>query len=191
MYSKYKRRKKKVSTKFILCIVVLILVSIGSGYSLWTSKLYINGNIDLKYKEPKLENIDIVTSNSQQIELSATGTWSWLSAASIESSSKFDDDTFGVKATIKNGFGTQTVTLKMTFTNKNASSLTNGKIEIVENSDLAVDSYTVTPTVASQSNGVATIVLSSIKSSTSGTVKYRITYEIDEIKKYMYLIITK
>ena len=191
MISKYKRRRKIISTKFILFVFVLILILIGSSYSLYTSKLYINGNVTLKYKEPKLENIDIVESDGQQLALSASGTWSWISPASIKSSSKFDDDTFGVSATITNGWGTQKVTLTMTFTNKNSSSLINGKIEIAENNGLTATTPTMDSTVASQSNGKVTVVISSISSSTSGTIKYKISYEIDGIVKYMYLIVTK
>ena len=192
MYRKHKARTKKISTKFIIFVFILILILIGSGYSLYTSKLYINGNVTLKYKEPKLENLEIVESNGQQLTLSASGSiLAYISPASIKSSSKFDNDTFGVSATITNGWGTQKVTLTMTFTNKNASSLTNGKIEIAENSGLTASSQTADATVASQSNGNVTVVLSSISSSTSGTIKYRISYEIDGAVKYMYLTITK
>ncbi len=191
MISKYKKRRKKISTKFILFVFVLILILIGSSYSLYTSELYINGNVTLKYKEPKLENIDIVESDGQKLTLSASGTWSWISSASIKSSSKFDDDTFGVSATITNGWGTQKVTLTMTFTNKNSSSLINGKIEIAENNGLTATSKNVDETVASQSNGKVTVVISSVSSSTSGTIKYKISYEIDGTVKYMYLTVTK
>ena len=190
MISKYKRRRKKISTKFILFIFVLILILIGSSYSLYTSKLYINGDVTLKYKEPKLENIEIATSGSQYISLSSSGTW--LLGASISSSSKFDDDTFGVKGTIEySGWSTITLTLKTTFTNKNSSSLTNGKIEVAENSGFTTNGESVDSTVASQANGTVQVKLKSVKSSTSGTIKYKISYEIDGVEKYMYLIITK
>ena len=35
-------------------------MTMGTGYSLWSSKLYINGTVTSDYKEPKLENLDIV-----------------------------------------------------------------------------------------------------------------------------------
>ena len=140
MYSKYKKRRKKVSTKFILFVMILILVLIGSGYSLWSSNLYINGNINLKYKEPKLENIDIVSSSNQLISVSMSGIFSSIS---VKSSNKFDDDTFGVNSTITGGgswFGLS-VTVTMTFTNKNSSSLTNGKVDVIESSGITVNRH--------------------------------------------------
>ena len=190
MYRKHKTRTKKISTKFIILIFILILMLIGSGYSLYTSKLYINGNVALKYKEPKLENIDIVTSDGQYFSIDSSGTI--IVGASISSSSKFDDDTFGVKGTIKyTGWGTLTLTLKTTFTNKNSSSLTNGKIEVVENSGFTTNGESVDPTVASQASGTVQVKLKNVKSGTSGTIKYKISYEIDGTVKYMYLIINK
>ena len=190
MYRKHKARTKKISTKFIIFIFILILMLIGSGYSLYTSKLYINGNVTLKYKEPKLENIDIATSGSQYVSLDSDGTI--IVGASISSSSKFDDDTFGVKGTIKyTGWGTLTLTLKITFTNKNSSSLTNGKIEVAENSGFTTNGESVDPTVASQASGTVQVKLKNVKTGTSETIKYKISYEIDGTVKYMYLIINK
>lgn len=190
MYRKHKARVKKISTKFIIFVFILVLMLIGNGYSLYTSKLYINGNVTLKYKEPKLENIDIATSDGQYISLDADGTI--IVGTSISSSSKFDDDIFGVKGTIKyTGWGTLTLTLKTTFTNKNSSSLTNGKIEVAENSGFTTNGESVDSTVASQARGTVQVKLKNVKTGTSGTIKYKISYEIDGTVKYMYLIINK
>ena len=190
MYRKHKTRRKQISAKFIIFVLILVLMLIGSGYSLYTSNLYINGNVTLKYNEPKLENIEIATSSGQYFSLSSSG--AWFLGASISSSSTFDDDTFGVKGTISySGLSTLTVTLKTTFTNKNSSSLTNGQIEVAENSGFTTNGESVDTTVASQANGTVEIKLKSVTRSTSGTIKYKISYEIDGTVKYMYLIINK
>ena len=62
---------------------------------------------------------------------------------------------------------------------------------MAENSGFTTNGESVDPTVASQANGTVQVKLKSVKSSTSGTIKYKISYEIDGVEKYMYLIITK
>lgn len=193
MQKKYKiKRKHYISVSLVLIVIILLFMTMGTGYSLWSSKLYINGTVTSDYKEPKLENLDIVAqSNDKLIKVKDSY---FINAFSVGDTSKFDDDTFGVKGKVNiSGIAwtKRTLTVTMQFINNNDIALTDGEIENLENSkDLTLKSASVTQTVQSKETSTVTVEISRITASSSGAnLKYRICYKINGVRRYMYLII--
>ena len=193
MRKKYKiKRKHYISVSLVLIVIILLFMTMGTGYSLWSSKLYINGTVTSDYKEPKLENLDIVAqSNDKLIKVKDSY---FINAFSVGDTSKFDDDTFGVKGKVNiSGIAwtKRTLTVTMQFINNNDIALTDGEIENLENSkDLTLKSASVTQTVQSKETSTVTVEISRITASSSGAnLKYRICYKINGVRRYMYLII--
>lgn len=194
MRKKYKiKRKHYISVSLVLIVIILLFMTMGTGYSLWSSKLYINGTVTSDYKEPKLENIDIVTQSNDKL-ITVKDSY-FINAFSVGDTSKFDDDTFGVKGKVNiSGVAVtkRTLTVTMQFINNNDIALTDGVIENLENSkNLTLKSASVTPqTVQSKETSTVTVEISGIAASSSGAnLKYRICYKINGVRRYMYLII--
>lgn len=194
MRKKYKiKRKHYISVSLVLIVIILLFMTMGTGYSLWSSKLYINGTVTSDYKEPKLENLDIVAQSNDKL-ITVKDSY-FINAFSVGDTSKFDDDTFGVKGKVNiSGVAVtkRTLTVTMQFINNNDIALTDGVIENLENSkNLTLKSASVTPqTVQSKETSTVTVEISGIAASSSGAnLKYRICYKINGVRRYMYLII--
>ena len=194
MQKKYKiKRKHYISVSLILIVIILLFMTMGTGYSLWSSKLYINGTVTSDYKEPKLENLDIVAQSNDKL-ITVKDSY-FINAFSVGNTSKFDDDTFGVNGKVNiSGVALtkRTLTVTMQFINNNDIALTDGVIENLENSkNLTLKSASVTPqTVQSKETSTVTVEISGIAASSSGAnLKYRICYKINGVRRYMYLII--
>lgn len=193
MRKKYKiKRKRYISVSLILIVIILLFMTMGTGYSLWTSKLYINGTVTSDYKEPKLENLDIVTQSNDKL-ITVKDSY-FITALSAGDTSKFDDDTFGVNGKVNiSGIAwtKRTLTVTMQFINNNDIALTDGVIENLENSkNLTLKSASVIQTVQSKETSTVTVEVSGITTSSSGAnLKYRICYKINGVRRYMYLII--
>lgn len=145
------------------------------------------------YKEPKLENLDIVAQRNDKL-ITVKDSY-FINAFSVGDTSKFDDDTFGVKGKVNISVLTltkRTLTVTMQFINNNDIALTDGEIENLENSkNLTLKRPSVTPkTVQSKETSTVTVEISEITASSSGAnLKYRICYKINGVRRYMYLII--
>lgn len=193
MRKKYKiKRKHYISVSLVLIVIILLFMTMGTGYSLWSSKLYINGTVTSDYKEPKLENLDIVAQSNDKL-ITVKDSY-FINAFSVGDTSKFDDDTFGVKGKVNiSGIAwtKRTLTVTMQFINNNDIALTDGVIENLENSkDLTLKSASVTQTVQSKETSTVKVEISGIAGSSSGAnLKYRICYKINGVRRYMYLII--
>lgn len=193
MRKKYKiKRKHYISVSLVLIVIILLFMTMGTGYSLWSSKLYINGTVTSDYKEPKLENLDIVAQSDNKL-ITVKDSYI-INALSVGNTSKFDDDTFGVNGEVNiSGIAwtKRTLTVTMQFINNNDIALTDGVIENLENSkDLTLKSASVTQTVQSKETSTVTVEISGIAGSSSGAnLKYRICYKINGVRRYMYLII--
>ena len=193
MRKKYKiKRKHYISVSLVLIVIILLFMTMGTGYSLWSSKLYINGTVTSDYKEPKLENLDIVAQSNDKL-ITVKDSY-FINAFSVGNTSKFDDDTFGVKGKVNiSGIAwtKRTLTVTMQFINNNDIALTDGVIENLENSkDLTLKSASVTQTVQSKETSTVKVEISGIAGSSSGAnLKYRICYKINGVRRYMYLII--
>ena len=136
MRKKYKiKRKHYISVSLVLIVIILLFMTMGTGYSLWSSKLYINGTVTSDYKEPKLENLDIVAQSNDKL-ITVKDSY-FINAFSVGNTSKFDDDTFGVNGEVNiSGIAwtKRTLTVTMQFINNNDIALTDGEIENLENS---------------------------------------------------------
>ena len=194
MQKKYKiKRKHYISVSLVLIVIILLFMTMGTGYSLWSSKLYINGTVTSDYKEPKLENLDIVAQRNDKL-ITVKDSY-FINAFSVGDTSKFDDDTFGVKGKVNISVLTltkRTLTVTMQFINNNDIALTDGEIENLENSkNLTLKRPSVTPkTVQSKETSTVTVEISGIAGSSRGAnLKYRICYKINGVRRYMYLII--
>lgn len=193
MRKKYKiKRKHYISVSLVLIVIILLFMTMGTGYSLWSSKLYINGTVTSDYKEPKLENLDIVAQSNDKL-ITVKDSY-FINAFSVGNTSKFDDDTFGVNGEVNiSGIAwtKRTLTVTMQFINNNDIALTDGEIENLENSkDLTLKSASVTQTVQSKETSTVKVEISGIAGSSSGAnLKYRICYKINGVRRYMYLII--
>ena len=193
MRKKYKiKRKHYISVSLVLIVIILLFMTMGTGYSLWSSKLYINGTVTSNYKEPKLENLDIVAQSDNKL-ITVKDSY-FINALSVGNTSKFDDDTFGVNGEVNiSGIAwtKRTLTVTMQFINNNDIALTDGEIENLENSkDLTLKSASVTQTVQSKETSTVKVEISGIAGSSSGAnLKYRICYKINGVRRYMYLII--
>ena len=192
MRKKYKiKRKHYISVSLVLIVIILLFMTMGTGYSLWSSKLYINGTVTSNYKEPKLENLDIVAQSDNKL-ITVKDSYI-INALSVGNTSKFDDDTFGVNGEVNiSGIAwtKRTLTVTMQFINNNDIALTDGEIENLENSkDLTLKSASVTQTVQSKETSTVKVEISGIAGSSSGAnLKYRICYKINGVRRYMYLI---
>lgn len=193
MRKKYKiKRKHYISVSLVLIVIILLFMTMGTGYSLWTSKLYINGTVTSDYKEPKLENLDIVAQSNNKL-ITVKDSY-FINAFSVGNTSKFDDDTFGVNGKVnivEVALTKRTLTVTMQFINNNDIALTDGEIENLENSkNLTLKSASVTPTVQSKETSTVTVEISGIAAVSIGAnLKYRICYKINGVRRYMYLII--
>ena len=193
MRKKYKiKRKHYISVSLVLIVIILLFMTMGTGYSLWSSKLYINGTVTSEYKEPKLENLDIVAQSNDKL-ITVKDSY-FINAFSVGNTSKFDDDTFGVNGKVNISaiaLTKRTLTVTMQFINNNDIALTDGVIENLENSkDLTLKSASVTQTVQSKETSTVTVEISGIAGSSRGAnLKYRVCYKINGVRRYMYLII--
>ena len=193
MRKKYKiKRKHYISVSLVLIVIILLFMTMGTGYSLWSSKLYINGTVTSDYKEPKLENLDIVAQSDNKL-ITVKDSY-FINALSVGNTSKFDDDTFGVNGEVNIAgiaFTKRTLTVTMQFINNNDIALTDGEIENIENSKkLTLKSRYVDPTVQSKETSTVKVVISGITTDSKGAnLKYRICYKINGVRRYMYLIL--
>ena len=194
MQKKYKiKRKHYISVSPVLIVIILLFMTMGTGYSLWSSKLYINGTVTSDYKVPKLENLDIVAQSNDKL-ITVKDSY-FINAFSVGNTSKFDDDTFGVNGKVNISavaLTKRTLTVTMQFINNNDIALTDGVIENLENNskNLTLKSASVTQTVQSKETSTVTVEISGITGSSSGAnLIYRICYKINGVRRYMYLII--
>ena len=193
MRKKYKiKRKHYISVSLVLIVIILLFMTMGTGYSLWSSKLYINGTVTSDYKEPKLENLDIVAQSDNKL-ITVKDSYI-INALSVGNTSKFEDDTLGLNGEVnKSGIAwkKRTITETMPFINNNDIALTDGEIENLENSkNLTLKSHQVDPTVQSKETSTVKVEISGITVRSRGAnLKYRICYKINGVRRYMYLII--
>lgn len=67
MTKKYKRKLNK--TLSIAIVLIVILISMSIGYCIWTDSQIIVGNINVKYKEPRLVDISVLEEDGYYITI--------------------------------------------------------------------------------------------------------------------------
>lgn len=196
--AKYKRKRKKNSVLLIGIAIIAILIFISVGYSMWSDTLYINGTANAKYKEPKLDTITVNKTSDQYLEyeddvglkaFEVTSTELNNTDEKIEIVGDYDRRNWNVSK--------RNATITLTFVNNYPVTITNGKVTLIEDtsgySNTSETGYSlsteITETIASNETGkfVITFHLKANSNLLSGTIKYKISYEVDDVTRYLYL----
>lgn len=189
--AKYKRKRKNNITVIFGILIISVLLFISVGYSLWTDTLFINGKVNLNYKEPKLEQITVNQSDGQYISRDEDY---FINAITIESSSVNNNEhTIGVEAETSIKSYTLTardVTFSMSFVNNYSSTISNGKVEVIENTTgQSINSSTITELVASGETSNFSSTFNLTRNVGTSLLKYKISYDVDGVIRYLYLTI--
>ena len=189
--AKYKRKRKNNITVIFGILIISVLLFISVGYSLWTDTLFINGKVNLNYKEPKLEQITVNQSDGQYISRDEDY---FINAITIESSSVNNNEhTIGVEAETSIKSYTLTardVTFSMSFVNNYSSTISNGKVEVIENTTgQSINSSTITELVASGETSNFSSTFNLTRKVGTSLLKYKISYDVDGVIRYLYLTI--
>ena len=189
--AKYRRKRKNNITVIFGILIISVLLFISVGYSLWTDTLSINGKVNLKYKEPKLEQITVNQTDGQYITRDEDY---MINALTVESSSvNNNENTIGVEAEVSMKSYTITardVTFSMSFVNNYSSTISNGKVEVFENTTgRTIDSTTITELVTSGGTANFSSTFKLTRSVSTSVLKYKIAYDVDGVTRYLYLTI--
>lgn len=196
--AKYKRKRKKNSVLLIGIAIIAILIFISVGYSMWSDTLYIDGTANAKYKEPKLDTITINKTNDQYLEFEDDV---GLKAFEVKTTqlNNTDEKIEVVGNYDRRGWNVskRNATITLTFVNNYPVTITNGKATLIEDtsgySNTSETGYSLsaepTATIASNEIGkfVITFYLKANSNLLSGTIKYKISYEVDDVTRYLYL----
>ena len=191
--AKYKRKHKKNRILLSGIAVIAVLLIISTGYSLWSDTLYIKGTANIKFKEQKLDTITVNKTSNQYLEFE-DDTWG-TKAFSVNNTqiSNTDDKIEVIGNYTKRSYNVsaRSVTFTLDITNNYSTTMTNGKITLLENSTRYTITPTITETVVNGKSGtiVVSIRLSGWSSLSSGTIKYKISYDVDGTERYLYLTI--
>ena len=189
--AKYRRKRKNNITVIFGILIISVLLFISVGYSLWTDTLSINGKVNLKYKEPKLEQITVNQTDGQYITRDEDY---MINALTVESSSvNNNENTIGVEAEVSMKSYTITardVTFSMSFVNNYSSTISNGKVEVFENTTgRTIDSTTITELVTSGGTANFSSTFNLTRRVSTSVLKYKIAYDVDGVTRYLYLTI--
>lgn len=190
--AKYKRRHKKNSVLLIGIAVVAILIFISTGYALWSDTLYIKGTANARYVEQKLDTITVNKTSGQYLEFKdnvgikafkVTSTELNNTEEKIEVVGNYERKNWNVSE--------RDAMIRLNFVNNYPVTITNGQIALIEDSTGYSLSAETTATVANNETGTATITfhLKANSDLLSGTIKYKISYNVDGVTRYIYLTI--
>lgn len=190
--TKYKRRHKKNSVLLIGIAVVAILIFISTGYALWSDTLYIKGTANARYVEQKLDTITVNKTSDQYLEFEddvgikafkVTSTELNNTEEKIEVVGNYERRNWNVSK--------RDAMIRLNFVNNYPVTITNGQIALIEDSTGYSLSAETTATVANNETGTATITfhLKANSDLLSGTIKYKISYNVDGVTRYIYLTI--
>lgn len=201
MKVKRKHIWKKRYTKSVLGIllpVLVLLIVMNTGYSLWSSKLNIRTKVSLDYKAPALDIVVPKQDSGQYVAttgfVNATGTTTFdLISEEYYSNSLVTT----IKVHQEDGIALHASNITVGFIMKNTSNeghlYTNGKTEQTESSysknAITKISATVSPTTISSGDSAEFKISARINSRNlqdATYFKYTITYEVDGVTKYFY-----
>lgn len=199
MRRKYKIRKRhRISALAIIGAVIVVLIVMNTGYSLWSSKLNIYGKVTLDYEPPAIEvNVPTTANNKYTNE---TGMTSDIGATFFDFvSDEYSGNNLITTIKVHKNFGTAwfSSNLNVTFSLKNNSKegfvYTNGKVTQLEVSNPGASvsnvSATILPTTIASGESAtftfsAKVDRSSVKNSTY--YKYAITYDVNGVERYFF-----
>lgn len=192
--AKYKRRRKKNSVLLIGIAVIAILIFISTGYALWSDTLYINGTANARYVEQKLDTITVNKTSDQYLEFEddvgegvrafkVKSTELNNTEEKIEVVGNYDRRNWNVKK--------RDVMMRLNFVNNYPVTITNGQVTLLEDTTGYSITPTITETVTNNQTGTLTITyhLKANSDLLSGTIKYKASYNVDGITRYIYLTI--
>lgn len=192
--AKYKRKHKKNSVLLIGIAVIAILIFISMGYALWSDTLYINGTANARYVEQKLDTITVNKTSDQYLEFE-DGVGEDVRAFKVKSTElnnteekievvgNYDRRNWNVKK--------RDVMMRLNFVNNYPVTITNGQVTLLEDTTGYSITPTITETVANNQTGTLTITyhLKANSDLLSGTIKYKASYDVDGVTRYIYLTI--
>ena len=201
--SKY-RLKRRTNQTFVIAIVMIsLLVSVSIGYSLWSDTIFIHVNSNLRYVEPKLENIEFVkdsdgdyVSRTEDIDLSAGSKVLTFNGDSLietidANTNRLD---LSVNYTVKSSWivSGRTVYITFNFTNNNSVPLTLGSYELIEKTLDYSPTFTMPETIAVGETGhfETSFFMKGNGYLKQGKLVYKIKYQVGEVTRYMYFTIT-
>lgn len=192
--AKYKRKHKKNSVLLIGIAVIAILIFISTGYALWSDTLYINGTANARYVEQKLDTITVNKTNDQYLEfeddVGATvrafkvkSTELNNTEEKIEVVGNYDRRNWNVEK--------RDAIMRLNFVNNYPVTITNGQVTLLEDTTGYSITPTITETVANNQTGTLTVTfhLKANSKLLSGTIKYKASYDVDGVTRYIYLTI--
>lgn len=192
--AKYKRRHKKNSVLLIGIAVIAILIFISTGYALWSDTLYINGTANARYVEQKLDTITVNKTSDQYLEFKddvgegvrafkVKSTELNNTEEKIEVVGNYDRRNWNVKQ--------RDVMMRLNFVNNYPVTITNGQVTLLEDTTGYSITPTITETVANNQTGTLTITyhLKANSDLLSGTIKYKASYNVDGVTRYIYLTV--
>lgn len=192
--AKYKRKHKKNSVLLIGIAVIAILIFISTGYALWSDTLYINGTANARYVEQKLDTITVNKTSDQYLEFEddvgedvrafkVKSTELNNTEEKIEVVGNYDRRNWNVRK--------RDVMMRLNFVNNYPVTITNGQVTLLEDTTGYSITPTITETVANNQTGTLTITyhLKANSDLLSGTIKYKASYDVDGVTRYIYLTI--
>lgn len=192
---KYKRRHKKNRTLLLGIALISVLILIGTGYSLWSDTLHIDGVANTKYKEPKIDRVTINKTDGEYFSFEDSTSSALKFVKNITGTTVADGDE---KLEIIGNFevrgynvAKRDVKFNVSFTNNYPVTITNGQAELIENTTKYNITTSQTETILPNQAGTFSIIVTLKANSTisTGTIKYKLSYKEGEITKYLYVII--
>lgn len=142
MRNKIKRKRRILNKWYILLILLVILIFISSSYSLWSTRLYINGTVIGKKEAPELPvEIPSQGTDSNGVNRYTSNTnltfvfWEIYRVVAEEYTGNTITTT--IKHILKQQYSWSSVspTITLTIPNNTSSTFTDGKIELIDSKD--------------------------------------------------------
>ena len=199
MRRKYKIKKRhRISALAIISAVIVVLIVMNTGYSLWSSKLNIYGKVTLNYEPPP---IDVKVPTTEENKYTTTSGMTngmgitWFDFVSDEYSGNSLTTTIKVHKNFGTAWFSSNLNVGFSLKNNSQSGIiyTNGKVTQLEVSNPGASvsnvSATILPTtITSEESATFTFAAkvdrSSVKNSTY--YKYAITYDVNGVERYFF-----
>lgn len=199
---KYKFKRKTNQPLIISIVIIAILLFISIGYSLWSDTIFINVKSNLRYVEPKLENITftrdseddcIFRSEDSDVDL---GKCLYLNEDTLIET--VDSNTNSLELYVEYNTKNQRwmatdtyVTLTFYFTNDNNFPLTLGTYELLEQSLGYKPTFTMPESIGVGETGTfkTDFKITAHSKLKIGKYRYKIKYQAGEVTRYMYFTV--
>lgn len=201
MKKRYSLKKRHaMSTLTIILVVIIFLIVMNVGYSLWSSKLNITGEVSLDFDPPAIET-EVILNDSRYVNIGGITNDSGTVLFDIVSEEYKSNNlvtTLKVhKNTLSDWISTDIIaSFSLKNTSKEGYVYTDGKVTLVEVSNpgeaLKNVSANIVPTNVSSNqssafNFSASVNRAEIKD--SAYYKYAITYKVNGIERYFFYTI--